>query len=254
MEISAKTRKILWARSGNFCAICKRELIINATPTDDDSIIAEECHIISSKTNGPRYDPAFPQEQIDEYSNLVILCRIHHKMIDDQKETYTADALRKIKIDHERWYKEKLSQSKAPSSPKLKRLKDNIPSFLQRLSTGREVQNIVCGACASSTDYDELETQEEVELVGRFFSWVQDLDVLNLDSDLALSVQTGFELTGMITELEEAGFFVFGAREIQLLDGGVGEPANFPVAIFRVLRKTNPEIRSVSIDSIDGKV
>jgi hypothetical protein len=246
MAISDKNRKILWARSGSSCVICKHELIIDATTSDDESVIGEECHIVSSQANGPRYDPAFPQEQIDEYSNLIILCRIHHKMVDDQKDTYPTEILRQKKIDHECWYKEKFTQSKVSSSPKVKRLKENIPPFLMRLTSGKEVLNLVDGSSALETGYDELETQEEVELISSFLSWVQDLDVLS--GELALYVQTGFELTKMITELEEAGFFVFGARELRILEGGVGEPVTFPVTIFRVLRQANPEIIPASVD------
>ncbi len=44
-------------------------------------------------------------------------------------------------------------------------------------------------------------------------------------------------------ELEEAGFFVFGAREIQVLEGGEGEPSNWPVAIIQVLRKSNQSLK-----------
>lgn len=242
MAISDKTRKILWARSGDSCAYCKHKLIIDATTCNDESVIGEECHIISSQIKGPRHDPTFPQEQIDSYKNLIVLCRDHHKVVDGQKDTYTTDILRKMKIDHEHWWKEKLTLSEVPSSPKIKRLKKNIPSYLSRLTSGKEALTLIDGACASYTAYDELETQEEVDIVGKFFLWVQDLDVINIGSEPALPVQWGFKLTEMITELEETGSWVFGARELRILEGGVGEPVNFPVVILRVLRKTNQEI------------
>ena len=54
-------------------------------PVDDDSIIGDECHIVSAATNGPRYDPDFPDDQLDDYSNLLLLCKVHHKLIDDHK-------------------------------------------------------------------------------------------------------------------------------------------------------------------------
>ena len=101
MVISDKTRKMLWGRSGNRCAICKQELIVNATATDDESVIAEECHIVSSRPNGPRYDPSYPQEKLNTYDNLILLCRVHHKMLDDQYESYTVDILRRMKANHE---------------------------------------------------------------------------------------------------------------------------------------------------------
>ncbi len=106
--ITDKTRKMLWGRSGNRCAVCQNELVVNATSVDDESIVGDECHIISSRPNGPRYDPSYPQEKLDAYENLILLCRVHHKTIDDQCESYTVDKLRQLKVNHERWVSEKL--------------------------------------------------------------------------------------------------------------------------------------------------
>jgi hypothetical protein len=37
-----------------------------------------------------------------------LLCRIHHKLIDDQPNTYTIDDLKEIKFQHERWVRDSL--------------------------------------------------------------------------------------------------------------------------------------------------
>ncbi len=103
MSISDKTRKILWGRSGNRCSICKNELVIDATEQDDESIVAEECHIISPMPNGPRHDSSYPIEKLDSYDNLMLLCCTHHKMADDQSATFTTNILRQIKSNHELW-------------------------------------------------------------------------------------------------------------------------------------------------------
>ena len=94
MAISDKTRKVLWGRSANRCAICRQELVIEATLRDDESVVGEECHIVSAQTNGPRYDPALLRQPLDSYNNLILLCRVHHKMVDDQPETYTVEILK----------------------------------------------------------------------------------------------------------------------------------------------------------------
>src|SRR5262245_52658631 len=101
MSITDKTRKILWGRSGSRCAFCRAELIMAATAVDDESIVAEEAHIVSGKIGGPRYDPAFPAEAIDSYENLLLLCAVHHKLVDDQSETFTAEILCHLKSNHE---------------------------------------------------------------------------------------------------------------------------------------------------------
>ena len=76
---------------------------MDATLQDDESVVGDECHIISGKPNGPRYDPEFPVDKVDSFSNLILLCRVHHKMIEDQPETFTAEKLRQLKASHEKW-------------------------------------------------------------------------------------------------------------------------------------------------------
>ena len=101
MSISDRTRKLLWGKSGNRCARCFRILSVDETELDDPSIVGEECHIISGR-QGPRLDADFPADDIDNYPNLILLCRIDHKIVDDQERTFDAVALRTMKEAHER--------------------------------------------------------------------------------------------------------------------------------------------------------
>lgn len=100
MAISDRTRKLLWGKSGNRCARCFRILSVDETEFDDPSIVGEECHIVSGR-RGPRADAQFPADEIDDYPNLILLCRIDHKTVDDQERTFDADALRTMKDRHE---------------------------------------------------------------------------------------------------------------------------------------------------------
>lgn len=36
MSISSKTRKMLWGREANRCAICRMEIVMDETETDDE--------------------------------------------------------------------------------------------------------------------------------------------------------------------------------------------------------------------------
>ena len=97
-------------------------------------------------------------------------------------------------------------------------------------------------------DHDELKSHEEVDLVGGFFQIVHDWGDIGADLDPSHRVATGFHLTQILKELEEAGFFVFGGREVQLIEGGIQtESSNWPVSIFKVLRKGNDKI--IEVDS-----
>lgn len=110
MSISLKTHKLLWGRSGNMCAFpgCKKSLVIEETETDDPSVIGEEAHIVAEKENGPRGISDLPLDKRNRYDNLVLLCSIHHKVIDDQVIYYTVEKIKEFKTTHESWIKENL--------------------------------------------------------------------------------------------------------------------------------------------------
>ncbi len=226
MAITDKTRKRLWGRSGNRCARCRHELVEDATAVDDESVVGEECHVISPRFNGPRHDPSYPQEKLDSQENLILLCRVDHKIIDDQYGSYTVDILRQMKATHEEWVSQKLVDKPL----KIRSL--NPPDYLKRLTTGKEILNILTHAYALKTRSDELKSQEEVDLVDSFLQCMRDL----LDIPEYIGEQEAFDLTRSLEELECAGFFVFGAREVALLEGGIGSDLDFPIAILRVLR------------------
>ena len=55
MSITVKTRKILWARSGNQCAFpgCRQELVEKVQGIGSDIVVGVEAHIVPRKRNGP---------------------------------------------------------------------------------------------------------------------------------------------------------------------------------------------------------
>jgi hypothetical protein len=111
MAITGKTRKLLWGRSGSRCAQCRCSLVQKATSIDVESVTGDECHIIAKEINGPRGSFERP-ENIDGYDNLILLCKPHHKMIDDQPNAYTPNYLKEIKSTHERWVDFRLGQAR----------------------------------------------------------------------------------------------------------------------------------------------
>lgn len=174
MPISEKTRKILWGRSGNRCALCRHELVIDAKASDDESVVGDECHIISEKPQGPRHDLASPPERLQEPENLILLCRVHHKMVDDQCETYTVEVLQKLKANHEKWVSSALAEEKQLPPVRLRRTKENIPSHLVRLTSGQDVMKVVNSSSTLSFENDEPQSDAEVELLSGFLQEVQD--------------------------------------------------------------------------------
>jgi hypothetical protein len=108
MSISVKTHKTLWGRAANRCSICRCELVFGATETDDESLVGDACHIVAQKTTGPRGESTLTPEQRNKYVNLILLCKNHHKLVDDQVNQYGVDRLREIKNEHEKWVRESL--------------------------------------------------------------------------------------------------------------------------------------------------
>ena len=224
------------------------ELVVDSTPHDDESVVGDECHIVSSRPEGPRYDATYPAEDLDAYQNLILLCRTHHKQVDDQTAPFSADILRQMKSNHEVWVLERLEDPERPKPVRLRRIKENIPSFLSRLTTGKEILDLVSNAMGYSFDHDDLKSQQEVDLVGGFIQTVQDWGEVSAGMESGDRVQTAYSLTASLRELEENGFLAFGAREVQLLEGGIqAVPSSWPIAILRILRRDNAEKLSQTV-------
>lgn len=100
---------MLWGRAANRCAICRMELVMDASETDDESLVGEACHIVAQSINGPRGIADLTQEQRDKFANLILLCNVHHKVIDDQPTTYTVEQLLTTKANHELWVRRQLN-------------------------------------------------------------------------------------------------------------------------------------------------
>ena len=242
MTISARTRKLLWGRSGSRCAMCQCELIEPGTPVDDESIIGDECHIESARSGGPRHNPELAQGKLDDYDNLLLLCKVHHKLIDDQTSEYPAARLVRIKASHEEWVSEKLDALGSKKRPfRIRRVAKEEPAFLLRILSGKELLDIVTDACELAPHYDELLGRKEDELVAGFLQEAQDWGELGLDSVNDM-MRASRSLDDDIEELERAGFWVFGYREQFIIEGKSGPDNEWPVAHVRVLRNTNPEI------------
>jgi hypothetical protein len=103
MGISLKTHKLLWGRSGGKCAICKTRLLVGCdNEMEDPSVIGDEAHIIARSKSFTRGDyENLSAEERDSYGNLILLCKNHHKEIDDKPNEYPVEKLRKIKAEHE---------------------------------------------------------------------------------------------------------------------------------------------------------
>jgi hypothetical protein len=235
MAITDKTRKILWARSGNRCAICGRELVNESTEIDDEAIIGEECHIVAREINGPRGNSPLPIDERDKPGNLILLCRNHHKKIDDQSNTFTVEVLKKIKAEHETWVREKLTTGKQASPPVF---------FAFRVDAGSQFCNSVIGCDAFYFNNDQPKTKEEAELIGDFAQSFQDYCDIWSDMESKDRVLAQFEFDKQIGELNEQGLLVYAVeRRERWKSSGIEKPFDFTIGYILVLRKDNPIVK-----------
>jgi len=83
-------------------------LVEDETLTDDPSVVGDEAHIVAKDPNGPRGNSTLSSDERDKYSNLILLCKIHHKLVDDQFIEYSVETLEKMKKDHLEWVSKNL--------------------------------------------------------------------------------------------------------------------------------------------------
>jgi hypothetical protein len=63
-------------------------------------VLAKVCHIKGRKPGSPRYDATQSDEDRHGYDNLILMCGVHHDVIDMDEKSYTVERLHEIKTAH----------------------------------------------------------------------------------------------------------------------------------------------------------
>lgn len=103
-KIPENVKVLLWVRSGGRCEFpgCDKPLW-----RDDLTMArlntAHIAHIIGDRKGGPRGDEKFSPELGADFDNLMLMCMVHHKLIDDPstRDDYPDALLREWKHKHE---------------------------------------------------------------------------------------------------------------------------------------------------------
>ncbi|MGH3219634.1 MAG: HNH endonuclease [Streptosporangiaceae bacterium] len=241
MPITDRTRKILWARAGGRCSICQDLLVTEGTDTDDPSVFGEESHIVGQSPKGPR---ASDIADVDGYDNLILLCRKHHKQIDDQVGYYTVERLREIKRTHEEWVAS-LGEASSPGPVRL--VPDPtrpIPKALKIFTTGSSLWRLFDGARAFYPNWPDGLSDEQEDLIAGFFDYLRDWMDVSADVDSFQAKRDAAKGLGeYVKSLAEASFLV-GARERYcLLTGGIdAEPLPWRVIDIEVHSVTDAQL------------
>ena len=102
-DIGYTTKRILDIQSLNQCAFpgCTNPLVELDTGQSGPAVVSDICHIYASSPNGPRGQGDLTEEELKSIDNLILLCPNHHRVVDRQPETYTAELLKQWKEEHD---------------------------------------------------------------------------------------------------------------------------------------------------------
>lgn len=94
--------KLLWGKSGNRCAICGN-MLSQKIMIGKEKLIGIMAHICGLKKGSARHDDIdkLKKEEINSYENLILLCPLCHKKVDNDPTYYTYEKLKAIKEKHE---------------------------------------------------------------------------------------------------------------------------------------------------------
>lgn len=146
--IKTKDIKILWSRSAGRCSMpdCRRKLTLDNKKETATMALGEMCHIVGeiNSDKSPRGISQLPEEERNEYSNLILLCSHHHTEIDKNINDWPVEILHKIKIDHELWVDETLANKKlTPDEIVYSTIIDDLDASLQLNSWNWFIENAV---------------------------------------------------------------------------------------------------------------
>lgn len=120
---SVATVKRLFAVSGNRCAFpsCSHPLIEPVS----GKVVGRISHIKASSPRGPRYDPTQSDDERHSFANLLLMCPVHHDVIDADEKAYAVSRLEEMKRDHESTQPEQAELSEAEANQFIANISDN---------------------------------------------------------------------------------------------------------------------------------
>lgn len=94
------TIKALFAEASS-CAYpgCAETLVFEDVGRGVRTIAVQIAHIRSAKVEGPRHDPEYPEDLLNEGENLLLLCGKHHAAVDQNESVFTTAELLQWKAD-----------------------------------------------------------------------------------------------------------------------------------------------------------
>lgn len=99
-----KVQSALWARAAGRCQYrgCNRDLVGDLISGNEDALFGFIAHIVADSAEGPRGDPVRSPMLAKSLDNLMLMCAVHHKLIDvDGLADHPVALLLEMKAEHE---------------------------------------------------------------------------------------------------------------------------------------------------------
>lgn len=99
-----KVQSALWARAAGRCQYhgCNQDLVGDLISGNDDALFGFIAHIVADSATGPRGDLVRSPRLAKSLDNLMLLCSVHHKLIDvDDLDGHPEPLLLAMKAEHE---------------------------------------------------------------------------------------------------------------------------------------------------------
>ncbi len=155
---SRTTLNTLFGLSSNQCAFpgCTNPIIVQGRRVTDKAILGQICHIYAVSNDGPRGKPGLTAKERNSLENLILMCGVHHPLVDKLYNDHPAADLFKWKREHE-------AKALKGTAENLKR-QDDIQklAFIQQLTDAQieqRLDRLIKGRALSGfSALDEAET------------------------------------------------------------------------------------------------
>jgi hypothetical protein len=109
--------KRLYALSGNRCAFpgCETRLTDQVASGEPPTNLGKIAHIVGLGRQGPRADPTIPTKDLNRVENLLLLCGVHHDLVDANPRIFSVEVLATYKANHEA----RIERASTPPQPTL---------------------------------------------------------------------------------------------------------------------------------------
>ncbi len=198
MPPSEKVKKIIWTKSGGRCAKCRDILCVTGVSAEVSHLVGDVAHIVAEEEHGPRGLSTLTMQERNSEPNLVLLCKCHHKLIDDDTTTYTVEILNEMRLAHQNWVASSLSISPVWNTKLFHLYYINVP----RLSLLSSLQ----GVSLEATQYGRINALHELgwelnALMSSFKNLLQKVQLKAAPLDFAIREQGA---NGMVVSFNHA--------------------------------------------------